>query len=126
MLYTLTLSLHNLMRWVVLILAIVAIVRVFMGWFQNRAWTDRDRKIGTYYTIALDIQFLLGLILYIFLSPLTRAFFSNLSAGMANPDARFFGFEHVFYMFIAIALAHMGTAFARRADTNSSSPCPIP
>ena len=37
---------------------------------------------------------------------------------MANPDARFFGFEHIFYMFIAIALAHMGTAFARRADTD--------
>jgi hypothetical protein len=118
MLFTIILSIHNLMRWVVLILAIVAIVKAFLGWFRDRPWTEQDSKFGSYYTISLDIQFLLGIILYIFLSPLTHAFFSNLSAGLANPNLRFFGLEHIFYMFVAVALGHMGTAFSRRADVD--------
>lgn len=112
--YLLTLSLHNILRWVALILGVIALLRAYMGWFGGRPWTETDRKAGTFFGIALDIQFLLGLILYIFLSPLTREAFSNFGAAMANADLRFYALEHAFYMFLALVFVHMGSVLARR------------
>jgi uncharacterized membrane protein YozB (DUF420 family) len=40
--YPFLLTLHSLLRWVVLILGIIAIVRGFMGWRGNAA-LDADR-----------------------------------------------------------------------------------
>ena len=94
-LYTLFLTLHNILRWVTLVLAIMATVMAFAGWFGKREWGERDRKIGSFTAMAMDIQFLLGLILYVVLSPFG---IKGLSQGMefvsANRDFRFFGLEH--------------------------------
>ncbi len=65
------LAVHNILRWIVLILLVVALVRAFWGWFGKREWTSTDRKVGMFYSVSLDIQLLLGLILYFVLSPLT-------------------------------------------------------
>jgi len=62
--YPFILGLHNLFRWVALVLAIVATVGAFLGWFGKRQWSERDRKIGSFFGMAMDIQLLLGLILY--------------------------------------------------------------
>ena len=113
--YPFILAVHNIMRWVIVVLAIVALVRAYRGWLGKRAWSQSDRKSGMFFSVALDIQFLLGLILYFGLSPITRAAFSNISAAMQNLDARFFLFEHFFYMLIAVVLVHVGVAAARRA-----------
>ncbi len=113
--YNLALILHNLVRWAVLIVAIVATVRAFIGWFGHREWTETDRKWGTFFTIAMDIQLLLGLLLYFVLSPITRQVFSNFGAAMSSPDVRFFGLEHAFYMIVAVVLAHVGSVLSRRA-----------
>jgi heme/copper-type cytochrome/quinol oxidase subunit 4 len=118
MLYPLFLSFHNIWRWVVLIVGIVATVLAFIGWLQKRPWTEQNRKINSFFGIALDIQLLLGLILYIFLSPLTRSFFADIGAAMENADLRFYGLEHFFYMIVAVVLVHLGAVFARRADSD--------
>ena len=49
--YVLTLSLHNLLRWVVLLLGIVVVVLMFMGWFGKRPWSGSSRKWLSYYTL---------------------------------------------------------------------------
>jgi uncharacterized membrane protein len=41
--YPITLALHNLVRWIALILGILAAARAFSGWFGNRAWSEGDR-----------------------------------------------------------------------------------
>ena len=118
--YQIFLALHNLVRWIVLILAIVALVRAYLGWFGNRDWTEQDRRVGVFFSSALDTQLVLGLILYIFLSPLTTQIFRNFSAAMSDPSVRFFGLEHLFYMVGAVALVHVGTVFSRRAEQPST------
>ena len=42
--YVFTLSLHNLLRWVVLILGIVALALMAVGWFGRRPWSESSRK----------------------------------------------------------------------------------
>jgi uncharacterized membrane protein YozB (DUF420 family) len=119
-LYQIILGVHNLMRWVVVILAILALVRAYLGWLRNREWTMNDRKIGVFYTAALDTQLLLGLILYFFLSPLTATAFRDLGAAMSSPAVRFFLLEHALYMILAVILAHIGSAFSRRAASDAA------
>lgn len=118
--YPLLLSLHNIIRWVVLIIGIVATVLAFMGWFGRREWTERDRRIGSFFGISLDIQFLIGLLLYFVYSPLTRTALSDFGAAMSAPDLRFIAVEHVFTMLAAIVLAHVGSVLARRAETSQA------
>lgn len=114
--YTFLLAVHNLLRWIVLVLLIVALVRAYWGWFGKRQWTHADGRVGTFYSISLDIQLLIGLILYIALSPLTRVAFSDFSAAWSNPDLRFFVFEHLLVMILAVVFAHVGVAMAKRAE----------
>ena len=118
--YPIFLILHNLMRWVVVILAIYALVRIYMGVFGKREFTETDRKALSFYAIGMDVQLLLGLILYFFLSPLTQAAMSNFGAAMSDSNLRFFAVEHLLLMLVAVILAHVATVMARRGATSSA------
>lgn len=118
--YSLVLAVHNIVRWVVLIVGIIAVGRALIGWFGKRRWSSADRTLGMVYTSAMDIQLLLGLILYVFLSPITKSMFQNLSQAMSNAGMRFFGLEHAFYMIVAVVLAHIGNAKTKRAAEPSA------
>ena len=70
--YPIMLTLHSILRWVVLIVAIVAVVRALVGWLGKREWTALDDTLGIMLSGSMDLQVLLGIILYIFLSPFTK------------------------------------------------------
>ena len=116
--YSFVLTVHNIMRWVVLIVGIIAIVRAFIGWFGKKEWADLDDKLGLGFTISVDVQLLLGLLLYVFLSPITTNAFSNMSAAMSDSGTRYFLIEHSLMMLVAIILAHFGRSRAKKADTD--------
>jgi hypothetical protein len=67
--------------------------------------------------ITLDLQLLLGLALYLGLSPTTSAIFGNFGAAMRDPVARFWAVEHVTTMLGAVIAAHVGRILARKAAT---------
>jgi uncharacterized membrane protein YozB (DUF420 family) len=115
--YSFVLAIHNILRWVVLILGILVVVRAWMGWLGKRDWTERDRKLGMYYAMGIDIQLLLGLILYFFLSPITKGVLSDFGSAMSTGgDMRFFGVEHIAMMIVAMIFAHLGSARAKKAQ----------
>ena len=118
--YPIFLALHNIMRWIIILLAIYALVRVYMGVFGKREFTETDRKALSFYAIGMDIQLLLGLILYFFLSPITTAALGNFGAAMSNDAMRFFAVEHILMMVVAVVLAHVATMMAKRGATSSS------
>jgi hypothetical protein len=112
--YPTVLAIHSYLRWAVLLLALVAVARAWSGWRTSRAWTPADDKVGRFFGIALDLQVLIGLILYVAVSPLTRAAFQDFGAAMGNSVLRFFAVEHIFGMLVASALVHVGRARSRR------------
>ena len=67
--------------------------------------------------MALDVQMLVGLILYFALSPFTDQAMKNFSAAMQNPQLRFWAVEHITAMFAAVIVAHVGRVLARKART---------
>ncbi len=117
--YEYTLILHSILRWVVLIAGVIAVIKALLGWRGGRPWTAGDDRIGMIYTNSLDVQLLLGLLLFFVLSPITRAALSSMGSAMQNDVTRFFLVEHVPLMLIAIVFAHIGRSRARKASEDS-------
>src|SRR5262249_45722704 len=115
--YTTALNVHSWFRYVVLALGLIAVFRALTA--GRRAWTPADHRAATLFGISLDIQALIGLILYFLLSPFTREALRNFSAAMSNSGLRFSAVEHPFGMFIAIALVHIGKARIRKASNDA-------
>ena len=112
--YLLTLALHSLLRWVVLAVGLMAVVRAVAGLRGRRQWTPADDRAGQLFVSALDLQLLLGLALYFILSPITDNVFQDFGGAMGNAVLRFWAVEHVFGMVIGVALAHVGRVRVRK------------
>ena len=112
--YTAFLLIHSTLRWLVLVLALIALARAISGVTGRREWLPADGAIGAWFTGSLDLQMLLGLVLYFFLSPFMKDAFADFGAAMRNPPLRFFAVEHITGMIVAIALAHIGRARSKR------------
>lgn len=113
--YTALLFLHSWIRWLVILSGLAVLGGAVAGVTTRRAWLRVDDVRIALFTRSLDVQFLIGLILYAFLSPVTRSGFENLSLTMRDPILRFFVVEHIVGMIVAVALAHVGHARARKA-----------
>jgi hypothetical protein len=118
--YSAVLLLHSWVRWLVVIAGVVVVVRALAGMGGRRAWTKSDAKGTLLFSIALDIQFLLGLLLYAVLSPITRTAFADMGDAMRNGTLRFWAVEHLVGMTVAIGLVHVGNRIIkRRADVGN-------
>jgi hypothetical protein len=103
--YSVLLIVHSWLRWAVIAAGLVAVIR----------GGSRTPAAGKWYTILLDTQMLLGLLLYFVLSPVTAAALGDFGEAMRVPQLRFFAVEHLFGMVVAIVLAHIGRAKVRKA-----------
>jgi hypothetical protein len=112
--YTGLLHTHNLFRWLVLIILVLAVLFALIGWFGKRDWSKKDNITGLLLTIFMDIQFLVGLILYAFVSPIMKVVFNDFGAAMKNADLRFYAVEHILMMVIALVLVHIGRAKSKK------------
>jgi hypothetical protein len=109
------LVIHNIWRWVVLIMGLIAVLTAWFGWLAKRNFTAMDRKFGTFFGISLDIQLLIGIILY-FVSPLVQGILANFGDAMGAQETRFFGLEHAVYMIVAVLCVHLGSMLVKRAQ----------
>jgi hypothetical protein len=117
--YATILFLHSWLRWIVVGLGVFAVVSAFRARSSGRDYTRTDDRRGLFFVIALDVQVTLGLIMYLFLSPITRLGFQDPGAAMRSSVLRFFLIEHVVSMSLALIAAHVGRVRTRRA-TNPS------
>ena len=112
--YTVMLIVHSWVRWAVIAAGIAAAYRAISGASVRRPWTYTDDRAGFWFTMLLDLQVLFGLVLYFFLSPFTMSALSDFGGAMRNSQVRFWAIEHGFGMIVALALAHVGRARARK------------
>lgn len=110
--YILALIVHSWLRWAVIIAGVLALRSLL-----TEKDTAKNDRWGLFFMMALDIQMLLGLTLYLALSPNTTAILANFGASMGDPVARFWAVEHVGSMMLAIIFVHVGRVLARRAAT---------
>lgn len=115
--YSFMLNLHNYLRWAVLIIGLVAIVLAWSGVASRGRWTPQQVSLGRWFTSAFDLQVLVGLLLYVWLSPVTTGAFSDMGAAMRDSSVRFYVAEHALLMIVAAVLVHVGAARARKKDS---------
>ncbi|HEU5257421.1 MAG TPA: hypothetical protein VFU28_15615 [Vicinamibacterales bacterium] len=115
MMYSSALWLHSWLRWAVLLTGLVAWLRAISGKTARRPWTPKDELWGLLLTISVDLQFLVGVVLYAFLSPIVRQGLRNFSVAMQINVVRFFTIEHAIGMIAGIALVHIGRVKIRKA-----------
>jgi cytochrome bd-type quinol oxidase subunit 1 len=118
MFYALVLIVHSWLRWVVLVAGVASVARAVLGVATRRAWTPLDQKLGTVFVAALDVQVLLGLLLYFVLSPVTPKSLADFKAYMPVAPLRFFAIEHAFGMLLALVIAHIGWRRLKRMKTD--------
>ncbi len=106
--YTTILTLHSWLRWVALIAGVIATLSALRG--------KADRP-GLIFMITLDIQMLLGLVMYLAVSPVMEAIRADFGAAMKDPATRFWAVEHLTMMLGAVILAHVGRIIARKSAT---------
>ncbi len=116
--YTGFLHLHNTLRWLILLSLVITLVKYVSGWLGNQPWKKSDNILGIVFTSLMDIQLLTGLVLYFFLSPITKLAMSDFGAAMKDSGIRFYAVEHFSMMFIAVVLVHIGRAKSKKAKTD--------
>ena len=114
--YTALLFIHSWLRWLVILSGLAALGGAVGGLTTRRAWLPVDNLRLVVFGTTLDIQLLLGLILYVFLSPVTHSGFADMGLAMRDPILRFFVVEHIAGMLVAVALTHIGRARVRKAN----------
>ncbi len=116
--YTGFLHLHDTLRWLVLLSIVVTLIKYLTGWLGNQPWKKLDNILGIVFTSLMDLQLLIGLVLYFFLSPVTKIALSDFGAAMKDANLRFYAVEHLSMMLIAVVLVHIGRAKSKKAKTD--------
>ncbi|MEA5260878.1 hypothetical protein VB264_23975 [Arcicella aquatica] len=110
---------HKTLFFVVVILGLIVLVRAAMGLTSKSEFTDTDRKLGLFFLISNHTQLLIGLVLYLFLSPFgIKAFTDFGSEVMKIAEYRKIAVEHIFTNIIAIALITVGYSKNKRATAS--------
>jgi len=91
-----------------------ATLKAWRGWKGGLPWPASGKSVpNLLFLSAIDLQFVLGALLYV-VSPNVTAARANMAAAMKNGQLRFFTIEHGFMMLIATALVHIGFGKAKR------------
>ena len=119
--YALLVASHNIIRWLVLVSGLVAVRFALRGWLGRRKWSENDRKTGLIFTIFVDIQLMLGVLLYFVYSnwALKAILEHGMGFVMSNSTYRFFVLEHGVFMLLGFVFAHLGSALPKRVNEST-------
>ena len=109
--YATVLLLHSWLRWLAVVAGFGATLAA-IG--KDSRSVRRAESWGLIFMIALDVQVLLGLLLYGTLSPFTSQAMSDFGAAMRDPVLRYWAVEHFTMMLSAAILVHVGRVLARK------------
>lgn len=113
--YGAVLLLHSWIRWIALVAGVGATLAVLRG--KSDGENSLADRWGLVLMITLDLQMLLGLVLYLALSPNMQEILNHFGAAMNDPALRFWAVEHLTAMMGAAVLVHVGRVLARKAKT---------
>ncbi|MBM3184667.1 MAG: cytochrome B [Bacteroidetes bacterium] len=108
---------HSGLRWVALILLLLAIVNAF----TSKTFEKKHRLINLFAMVTLHTQLLIGLVQYFVTSQKVQF----IDGWMKNPLLRFYGMEHILLMIIAIVLVTIGHSKSKKGATPEEKFKPI-
>lgn len=112
------LALHNILRWFILVLGVVALARSAKG-ISGGDYASGAKRALSFFTMSLHLQLLVGLAVY-GMGSLTRTAMADMGAAMKDPSVRFFIAEHPMVMVGAVVVATITGVLARRGPDEST------
>ncbi len=88
------LTIHSIVRWGIVIVAALAIVKFALGWLTGAPFKGMDRGLAAGFSGLMDLQILLGLIFFLW-------------NGLAESGFPGYRWEHMVIMILAAALGHV-------------------
>ena len=88
------LTIHSTLRWIIIVVAFLAVVKFALGWAMNSSFKGMDRGLAAGFSGLLDTQVLLGLIYFVW-------------SGLDGSGFPGFRWEHMVIMLVAAALGHV-------------------
>lgn len=114
MFYLIIRHFHSGLRWLVLLLLVITIINALKKWLSKSDYTKADNILSVLTVESINIQFLIGLVLY-FISPKVIFDFDS----MKNALLRFFLVEHSLMMLIAVGVISVGFKGVRKAVSSN-------
>ncbi len=99
------LMLHSIVRWIIVLVAVVAIVKLALGWLRGGAFKGMDRGLVAGFSGLMDLQATLGIVFLLW---------NGLATEIGFPRHRI---EHAFVMIIAAVVAHLPARWKNAADS---------
>lgn len=110
------LHLHNVLRYLIIIVAIIAIVRLIKGKSSNKPYDKSIKTPSLLFMIFMDVQLLLGIALFFFQKYTVKL--SEIAFSEWDKVSKFFVREHIPLMIIALILVHIGYAKLKKTDVS--------
>lgn len=112
------LALHNTVRWLVLLFAVVALVRALKGINGGSDYAAGAKRALSVFVISVHLQLILGIVLF-GVSSITRPAMADMGAAMRDPGVRYFVVEHPTLMLLAVIAATATSVIARRGPDDT-------
>lgn len=115
--YSTLLSLHSIVRWLLLVLLLYSIYSAFIGYTRNKNFSKTDNAFRHWTATIAHIQLMIGIILYT-QSPIVKYFWTDTRIALQNLDLTFYGLIHIVLMVTVIVVLTIGSALAKRKPTD--------
>ena len=103
---TILLEIHSFVRWLIVIVGLVAIVKFLIGWARTNAFGKMDRGLSSGFSGLMDLQVTLGL-------------FYFLITGFGGTGFPPYRIEHMVTMLIAAVVGHSPAMFKKAANKHA-------
>lgn len=108
---------HSIIRWLLLAALLYALLRAWKGYRSRTAFSKADNAVRHWTATVAHIQLVIGMILYT-QSPVVRYFWKHFREAAGTMDTLFFGLLHILLMLSAIVMITVGSALAKRRNTD--------
>ena len=97
------LAIHSFVRWILIVLAIIVIIKFAVGWAAKHPFKGMDRGLASGFSGLMDLQVLLGVVYLIW-------------NGIAAAGFPAYRIEHGATMIVAAGVAHLPARFKNLND----------
>ena len=119
MFYKALLHSHSILRWLLVLIALAAIIINARGVLTKATWSPTNRKLNAALLGTTHLQVLIGLLLYVGVSPLMSSIFNDFGAAMKNPVLRFWAVEHIAMMILAAVVIHITHVMVKKSELDA-------
>jgi hypothetical protein len=97
------LSIHSIVRWIIVVVGVIALVKFAVGWLGNGRFVGMDRGLTSGFSGLIDLQVTLGFIYLLW-------------SGMAGAGFPMVRIEHMTTMLVAAVVAHLPMRWKNAPD----------